>query len=125
MLRRELRFDQYLVATSCRRCRDPVCMVGCPVGSIRRNESLEIVIEDWCIGCGLCANQYLYRNINLHPFPVQEASDPGETRASLPSKKAILRSLLALAPKTARHVPRRRGFRVEPRTFFAEHIGKQ
>ena len=36
LIREGLRFDKYLVATSCRQCRDPLCMVGCPVGSIRR-----------------------------------------------------------------------------------------
>ena len=55
LMREGLRFDHYLVATSCRQCLDPLCMVGCPVGSIRRRNSLEVIIEDWCIGCGLCA----------------------------------------------------------------------
>ncbi len=75
LVREGLRFDKYLVATSCRQCRDPLCMVGCPVGSIRRRNTLEVIIEDWCIGCGLCANNCPYGNINLHPFPV-ELDDP-------------------------------------------------
>ena len=75
LVREGLRFDKYLVATSCRQCRDPLCMVGCPVGSIRRRNTLEVIIEDWCIGCGLCANNCPYGNINLHPFPV-ELEDP-------------------------------------------------
>ncbi len=76
LVREGLRFDHYLVATSCRQCRDPLCMVGCPVGSIRRRNSLEVIIEDWCIGCGLCANSCPYGNINMHPFPlVQEAAN--------------------------------------------------
>src|SRR5262249_11271007 len=54
LVREGLRFDKYLVATSCRSCRDPLCMVGCPVGAIRRRGSMEILIEDWCVGCGLC-----------------------------------------------------------------------
>ena len=45
LIREGLRFDKYLVATSCRHCRDPLCMVGCPVGSIRRRNSLEVIIE--------------------------------------------------------------------------------
>jgi CRP-like cAMP-binding protein/Fe-S-cluster-containing hydrogenase component 2 len=61
-----LRFDKYLVATSCRSCSDPVCMPVCPVGSIRRRDSLEIVIEDWCIGCTKCADACPYGNINMH-----------------------------------------------------------
>ena len=42
LIREGLRFDQFLVASSCRSCLDPYCMVGCPVGSIRRRESREI-----------------------------------------------------------------------------------
>src|SRR5579862_3559925 len=38
LIRDGLRWDKYLVATSCRHCKDPLCMVGCPVGSIRRSE---------------------------------------------------------------------------------------
>src|SRR5713101_2326149 len=49
LIREGLRFEQYLVATSCRQCRDPLCMIGCPVGAIRRRNSLEVIIEDWCI----------------------------------------------------------------------------
>ena len=46
LIRDGLRFDKYLVTTSCRSCRDPLCMIGCPVGSIRRKNTLEIIIED-------------------------------------------------------------------------------
>src|SRR6266403_1290260 len=74
LVRDGLRFDHYLIATSCRQCRDPLCMVGCPVGSIRRRNSLEVIIEDWCIGCGLCARNCPYGNINMHPFTVMAES---------------------------------------------------
>jgi Fe-S-cluster-containing hydrogenase component 2 len=70
LIREGLRYDKYLVTTSCRSCRDPYCMVGCPVGSIRRKNDLEIIIEDHCIGCGRCAEQCPYGNINMHPFQV-------------------------------------------------------
>jgi CRP-like cAMP-binding protein/Fe-S-cluster-containing hydrogenase component 2 len=68
LIRDGLRVDKYLVASACRACTDPVCMIGCPVGSIRRRNSLEIIIEDWCIGCGKCAQQCPYGNINMHPY---------------------------------------------------------
>ena len=38
-------------------------MVGCPVDSIHRGRHLQIVIEDHCIGCGLCAENCPYDNI--------------------------------------------------------------
>ncbi len=59
------RVGRYLVTMACRSCTDPKCMVGCPVGSIRRQDSLEIQIESWCIGCERCANQCPFGNINM------------------------------------------------------------
>ncbi len=67
------RFGKYLVTMACRSCTDPKCMIGCPVGSIRRRDSLEVQIEDWCIGCQRCANQCPFGNINM----VELASSPG------------------------------------------------
>jgi Fe-S-cluster-containing dehydrogenase component len=89
LVRDGLRYDKFLVATSCRSCRDPLCMVGCPVGSIRRHpDSLEIIIEDWCIGCGLCGTQCPYGNINLHPFKVvaEDPDHPGVMKAVVREK---------------------------------------
>jgi CRP-like cAMP-binding protein/Fe-S-cluster-containing dehydrogenase component len=68
LIRDGLRYDHYLIATSCRHCQDPLCMVGCPVSAIHRPRSLEVIIEDWCIGCGLCAKNCPYGNINMHTF---------------------------------------------------------
>jgi len=76
LVRDGLRFDRFLVASSCRSCMDPYCLVGCPVDAIHRDgNSLEIKIEDYCIGCGLCAQNCPYGNINMHGFPKMEA-DP-------------------------------------------------
>jgi Fe-S-cluster-containing dehydrogenase component len=66
LIRDGLRFDKYLVASSCRSCLDPYCMVGCPVGSIQRNLDGTILIRDWCIGCGLCERNCPYGNITMH-----------------------------------------------------------
>ena len=79
LVRDGLRFDKFLVASSCRSCMDPYCLVGCPVDAIHRNgESLEIEIEDYCIGCGLCAENCPYGNINMHGFPKQEVNAKGK-----------------------------------------------
>ncbi len=72
LLRDGLRYDKYLVATTCRTCRDPLCMTQCPVGSIRRKENLEIIIEDWCIGCSKCSELCPFGNINMHPVELME-----------------------------------------------------
>jgi Fe-S-cluster-containing hydrogenase component 2/CRP-like cAMP-binding protein len=91
LIREGLRFDKFLVTTSCRSCLDPYCMVGCPVGSIRRRGSREIIIEDWCIGCGLCASNCPYGNINMHPFPTGEmapAADGSGAKVAVVQQKA-------------------------------------
>jgi CRP-like cAMP-binding protein/Fe-S-cluster-containing dehydrogenase component len=85
LIREGLRFQNYLVASSCRSCLDPYCMVGCPVGSIRRKKSREIIIEDWCIGCGKCAENCPYGNINMHPFPTdKKGPDPEGSGRQVP-----------------------------------------
>ena len=75
LIREGLRFDKWLVASSCRSCTDPYCLVGCPVDAIHRNgERLEIQIENHCIGCGLCAKNCPYGNINMHEQHSRKAS---------------------------------------------------
>lgn len=64
------RFGKYLVPTTCRSCLDPVCLIGCPVGSIHRGDNREILIESWCIGCGLCAESCPYGSIQMHDLGV-------------------------------------------------------
>jgi len=132
LIRDGLRFDKYLVATSCRQCRDPLCMIGCPVGSIRRKDSLEIVIEDWCIGCGLCAKNCPYGNINMHPFPI--ALGEAAAGAAAPAPKAAVKTTRDKAitcdlcahlaePSCVVACPHEAAFRVEPGDFFKEKIG--
>lgn len=75
------RFGKYLVTGACRSCSDPKCMVGCPVGSIRRQGSLEIHIEDWCIGCQRCANQCPFGNINMIELPAVAAAPEAPVEA--------------------------------------------
>jgi Fe-S-cluster-containing hydrogenase component 2 len=70
LIRDGLRIDKWLVASSCRSCSDPYCLVGCPVDAIHRDgQGKQIQIESHCIGCGLCANNCPYGNINMHPLP--------------------------------------------------------
>ncbi|HEY7426424.1 MAG TPA: hypothetical protein VH682_19480 [Gemmataceae bacterium] len=71
------RFGKYLVPTTCRACLDPVCMIGCPVGSIHRGDNRQIVIEDWCIGSGLCATNCPYGSIQMHDVGIIPASTHG------------------------------------------------
>jgi Fe-S-cluster-containing hydrogenase component 2 len=128
LIREGLRFDRYLVATSCRQCRDPLCMVGCPVGSIRRRNSLEVIIEDWCIGCGLCASNCPYGNINMQPFPVEldDPSHPGRRIASTKIKATSCDLCLNHAePSCVYACPHDAAHRVNPPIFFADLLQQQ
>ncbi len=118
LVREGLRFDKYLVPTSCRHCRDPLCMIGCPVGSIRRRNSLETVIEDWCIGCGLCARNCPYGNITMH-----ETSDGTGHKAAV-KRKATACDLCADLPEPScvYACPHDAAHRVEPNIFFRDLI---
>ena len=122
LVREGLRFDKYLVATSCRQCRDPLCMVGCPVGSIRRRNTLEVIIEDWCIGCGLCATNCPYGNINLHPFPAEldDPAHPGHKIAGVRVKATSCDLCHDHAePSCVYACPHDAAHRVNPPEFFA------
>jgi CRP-like cAMP-binding protein/Fe-S-cluster-containing dehydrogenase component len=128
LIREGLRFDRYLVATSCRQCRDPLCMVGCPVGSIRRRNSLEVIIEDWCIGCGQCANNCPYGNINMHPFPVEldDLLRPGRKIASVKVKATSCDLCLDHAePSCVYACPHDAAHRVNPPEFFGGLLKRQ
>jgi CRP-like cAMP-binding protein/Fe-S-cluster-containing hydrogenase component 2 len=134
LIRDGLRFDRYLVATSCRQCRDPLCMVGCPVGAIRRQNSLEVIIEDWCIGCGLCARNCPYGNINLHEFsvegPVREEISllaAGQESAKQARKARVVRKATSCnlchdqaEPSCVYACPHDAAHRVNPTEFFAQ-----
>ncbi|MSR46247.1 MAG: cyclic nucleotide-binding domain-containing protein [Planctomycetes bacterium] len=143
LIRDGLRFDNYLVATTCRTCRDPLCMVGCPVGSIRRKESLEIVIEDWCIGCSLCAKQCPYGNISMVDLAsgnnAAASGAPAHASASATAQPSGVTSSRAVAkpkskattcdlcmdhgePACVASCPHDAAHRVDPLKFFEERL---
>jgi NADH:ubiquinone oxidoreductase subunit F (NADH-binding)/Fe-S-cluster-containing hydrogenase component 2/CRP-like cAMP-binding protein/NADH:ubiquinone oxidoreductase subunit E len=61
----------FLIATSCRACLNPTCIVGCPVDAIHRTHGKNIVIENWCVGCGSCSSHCPYGVIHMVELPVQ------------------------------------------------------
>ena len=68
----------YLIATVCRQCSDPACML-CKRGAIGRDKTGEIYIKDTCIGCGFCAKQCPYGNIMI--VEVEEGAESVERGA--------------------------------------------
>jgi len=62
------RYESLLIAKSCYHCRDPVCLIGCPTGAIRRANIGDVVeiADEICIGCSACANNCPYDAIVMH-----------------------------------------------------------
>jgi Fe-S-cluster-containing hydrogenase component 2 len=99
-------------------------MVGCPVGSIRRRNSLEVIIEDWCVGCGLCATNCPYGNINLQQI-VQENTLGAAPRQVV--RKATSCDLCHNLPEPScvYACPHDAAHRVKPEEFFADFLKSQ
>ncbi|HEY6408925.1 MAG TPA: 4Fe-4S binding protein, partial [Ktedonobacteraceae bacterium] len=52
------------IATACRQCQDPVCML-CSRAGIARHANGEVYITESCIGCGICAERCPYGAISI------------------------------------------------------------
>jgi CRP-like cAMP-binding protein/Fe-S-cluster-containing hydrogenase component 2 len=72
-----IRFKNILIPTSCRHCRQPTCMIGCPTGAIQRDKLGEVYHLDKCIGCGTCARGCPFGNISIVEVKEKEAGLAG------------------------------------------------
>lgn len=129
------RFDGYLVPISCRSCLDPVCMIGCPVGSINRGDKGEIQIENWCIGCGMCSDQCPYGSIVMNPLtkPVDLSPQARQALGAEAEIKAITEqavvcdlcsSLPSQEPSCVYACPHDAAMRVNAQEFFMNGRGR-
>lgn len=91
------------------------------MGSIRPKETLDIVIEAWCIGCGNCAADCPYGNINIVDLAGLEN---GKRQKAEPRPKAVVCDLCVEYPEPncVRACPHGAAIRVEPKTFFAQEL---
>src|SRR2546430_8155235 len=69
------------IATACRQCQDPVCML-CSRAGIARMPSGEVYITESCIGCGICAERCPYDNIKIMTIEDENAGTPLMASAS-------------------------------------------
>ncbi len=102
-------------------------MVGCPVGSIRRRNSLEVIIEDWCVGCGLCAKNCPYGNITVHEFDREDAGGKYKDMALQGKvRKATSCDLChdLEEPSCVYACPHDAAHRVNPTEFFSNLLGQ-
>lgn len=61
------KYQNFLITRSCYQCQDPVCLIGCPTGAIRRAGVGDVVEIDaeLCIGCQACYNKCPYNAITM------------------------------------------------------------
>ena len=87
------RYGHLLIAKSCYHCQDPVCLIGCPTGAIRRANVGDVVEikEEICIGCGACHQNCPYDAIVMH--------DTGETWSDDALPRSLRGSPRAVASK--------------------------
>jgi len=65
------------IATACRQCQDPVCML-CSRAGIARRPNGEVYITESCIGCGICAERCPYGAISI----INVGEEPVESHTS-------------------------------------------
>ena len=112
------RYDNLLIARACYHCQDPVCLIGCPTGAIRRANVGEVVEieEQICIGCATCHDNCPYDAIVMHDTGTTWPDDAlpkalrGEPRAV--ASKCDLCHTSPAGPACVRNCPHGCAFRV-------------
>lgn len=79
----ERKHEHIMLPSSCRHCRDPECMIGCPTGAIQRFADGDVDINDNCIGCENCARKCPYGNITMRPLEEKERPSPEITKRAI------------------------------------------
>jgi NADPH-dependent 2,4-dienoyl-CoA reductase/sulfur reductase-like enzyme/Fe-S-cluster-containing hydrogenase component 2/CRP-like cAMP-binding protein len=69
------------IATACRQCQDPVCML-CSRAGIARHPNGEVYITESCIGCGICAERCPYGAISIVNIDDEPEARPAWQRFS-------------------------------------------
>ena len=112
------RYENLLIARACYHCQDPVCLIGCPTGAIRRANVGDVVEikEQICIGCATCHNNCPYDAIVMHDTRTTWPDDTlpkalrGEPRAV--ASKCDLCHTSPAGPACVRNCPHHCAFRI-------------
>ena len=112
----------YLIATACRQCQDPACML-CKRGAVVRDRTGEITIKDTCIGCGFCAKQCPFGNIMIVELDEPQPGGGSPRRRKKAAKCDLCRHLDY--PPCAFNCPTGALARTEPEALFLKRGGEE
>ena len=89
-IRHGAKVGKFMIANACMHCVDPVCMIGCPTGSIHRVAlGGQVAINDsTCIGCRTCATNCPYDNIRMVEIRDQSGALIRDQETQAPIQKA-------------------------------------
>ena len=112
------RYNNLLIAKSCYHCEDPVCLIGCPTGAIRRANVGDVVeiTEQICIGCAKCHDSCPYDAIVMHDtgttWPDDALPKPLRGTPQALASKCDLCHTSSAGPACVRNCPHHCAFRV-------------
>ena len=115
-IEKERQHEHIMLPASCRHCRDPECMIGCPTGAIQRFADGDVDINDNCIGCENCARKCPYGNITMQPLPEAQRPSPEVTKRAI--KCNLCRGYSY--SNCVHECPRGAILRVDPLRYFEE-----
>ena len=89
-VRQGVTHDRLQIVQACMQCTDPVCMIGCPTGSISRDQESGVVQihESICVGCGTCASACPYENIRMTEVFDEQGRAYRDVQSNKPIQKA-------------------------------------
>ncbi len=92
--------DRLQFVQACMHCADPVCMIGCPTGSIARDTDTGVVTihEPICVGCGTCASACPYENIRMTSVNDHEGRPYHDATTGKPIIKATKCDMCSSSP---------------------------
>lgn len=110
--------EHVMMPASCRHCRDPECMIGCPTGAIQRSPSGDVDINNNCIGCENCARKCPYGNITMMPLAEDDPTKPNKETTKRAIKCNLCRDYSY--SNCVHECPRGAILRVDPLRYFEE-----
>ena len=125
------KYGNLLITKACYHCEDPVCLIGCPTGAIRRANVGDVVDIDeaLCIGCSVCATGCPYDAIIMHGegevWPANALPKGLRGKDKRVASKCDLCYTSDQGPACVRNCPQGCAFRVSTLDEFEQLLTKQ